>query len=69
MSPASWMQVYNVVSDGSQVPIGGASRFATMLKSYRDEKPLILFSGDALSPSQSTFDSQLGDQLRMHPDD
>lgn len=30
---------------------GGAARIATLVDQYKDQKPLILFSGDALSPS------------------
>ena len=32
-------------------PVGGASRFSTLLKQFAHEEPLILFSGDAFNPS------------------
>eukprot|EP00735_Rhodelphis_limneticus_P011357 TRINITY_DN4444_c0_g1::TRINITY_DN4444_c0_g1_i1::g.7254::m.7254 TRINITY_DN4444_c0_g1::TRINITY_DN4444_c0_g1_i1::g.7254 ORF type:complete len:930 (-),score=263.40,sp/P29240/5NTD_DIPOM/25.46/4e-33,5_nucleotid_C/PF02872.13/1.3e-33,EF-hand_7/PF13499.1/3.4e-13,EF-hand_1/PF00036.27/2.1e-05,EF-hand_1/PF00036.27/0.009,EF-hand_6/PF13405.1/2.5e-05,EF-hand_6/PF13405.1/0.43,EF-hand_8/PF13833.1/0.34,EF-hand_8/PF13833.1/0.00049,EF-hand_5/PF13202.1/0.0098,EF-hand_5/PF13202.1/0.21,Metallophos/PF00149.23/0.0064,SP len=39
------------ITEGNQEPVGGASRFATSLKSFQSENPLLLFSGDAFSPS------------------
>ncbi|KAJ8975213.1 hypothetical protein NQ317_000211 [Molorchus minor] len=48
--------VYNVESRASPEPVGGAARFCTAIKSYHHLHPLILFSGDAFSPSMlSTF--------------
>lgn len=43
--------VYNVESNSSREPIGGAARFLTAIKSFAHLNPLILFSGDAFSPS------------------
>eukprot|EP00092_Neocalanus_flemingeri_P029929 GFUD01032495.1.p1 GENE.GFUD01032495.1~~GFUD01032495.1.p1 ORF type:complete len:307 (+),score=77.60 GFUD01032495.1:110-1030(+) len=46
--------VYNISSRWRE-PVGGYRRFLTKLKSHKDKNPLVLFSGDALSPSlQST---------------
>lgn len=50
--------VYNVDSTTKQEPIGGASRFLTAVKSFADESPLVLFSGDAFSPSMLSFFTQ-----------
>ncbi|XP_068147223.1 mannosylglucosyl-3-phosphoglycerate phosphatase isoform X1 [Drosophila tropicalis] len=48
--------VYNIESMAETEPIGGAARFATAIKSYGHLNPLVLFSGDAFSPSMlSTF--------------
>ncbi|KAL3287381.1 hypothetical protein HHI36_001854 [Cryptolaemus montrouzieri] len=48
--------VYNVESRPSPEPVGGAARFCTAIKSYQHLNPLILFSGDAFSPSMlSTY--------------
>lgn len=48
--------VYNVESRASPEPVGGAARFCTAVKSFQHLEPLILFSGDAFSPSMlSTF--------------
>lgn len=43
--------VYNVESRPSIEPIGGAARFCTAIKSFEHLNPLVLFSGDAFSPS------------------
>lgn len=43
--------IYNVESNSSREPIGGATRFLTAVKSFKHLNPLILFSGDAFSPS------------------
>ncbi|XP_071495996.1 mannosylglucosyl-3-phosphoglycerate phosphatase-like [Diadema antillarum] len=40
--------VYNIESGDA---VGGAARFATVVKEYMDRNPLILFSGDCLNPS------------------
>lgn len=42
--------VYNVESRVTE-PLGGAARFCTAIKSFEHLNPLILFSGDAFSPS------------------
>ena len=42
--------VYNI-EERDKEPVGGASRFKTACSSIED--PLVLFSGDALSPSNS----------------
>lgn len=43
--------IYNVESNSSREPVGGAARFLTAIKSFANLNPLILFSGDAFSPS------------------
>lgn len=43
--------VYNIDSNTTVEPIGGAARFATAIKSFAHLDPLVLFSGDAFSPS------------------
>lgn len=43
--------IYNVEPNSSREPIGGAARFLTAVKSMANLNPLILFSGDAFSPS------------------
>lgn len=43
--------VYNVEPTRKTEPIGGAARFITAVKSFHHLNPIILFSGDALSPS------------------
>lgn len=50
--------VYNVDSTTQQEPIGGAARFLTAMKSFKDSDPLVLFSGDAFSPSMLSFFTQ-----------
>ncbi len=46
--------VYNIEQrPNGKEPIGGAARFKTRVDSLRDLEPLILFSGDALNPSNS----------------
>ncbi|KAI4468300.1 nucleotidase-related [Holotrichia oblita] len=48
--------IYNVEVCTTTEPIGGAARFCTAVKSFQHLNPLILFSGDAFSPSMlSTF--------------
>lgn len=44
--------VYNIEPRDKE-PVGGAARFKTKIKELAWKKPLVLFSGDALSPSQS----------------
>lgn len=48
--------VYNIDATCKQEPIGGAARFCTAVKTFEHMNPLVLFSGDAFSPSMlSTF--------------
>ncbi|XP_066142642.1 mannosylglucosyl-3-phosphoglycerate phosphatase isoform X2 [Euwallacea fornicatus] len=48
--------IYNVEPRQSPEPVGGAARFCTAIKSFQHLNPLVLFSGDAFSPSMlSTF--------------
>ncbi|XP_055601484.1 snake venom 5'-nucleotidase isoform X1 [Uranotaenia lowii] len=48
--------VYNIDATCKQEPIGGAARFCTAIRSFSHLNPLVLFSGDAFSPSMlSTF--------------
>ncbi|XP_044745573.1 mannosylglucosyl-3-phosphoglycerate phosphatase isoform X2 [Coccinella septempunctata] len=48
--------VYNVEARQSPEPVGGAARFCTAIKNFQHLNPLVLFSGDAFSPSMlSTF--------------
>lgn len=47
--------VYNVDATTEVEPIGGAARFCTAVKTFREEDPLILFSGDIFSPSMRKF--------------
>ena len=43
--------IYNLPSRRWQEPVGGAARLQTLLQSDAHKDPLVLFSGDALSPS------------------
>lgn len=43
--------IYNIDANSTAEPIGGATRFSTAIKSFSHLNPLILFSGDAFSPS------------------
>lgn len=43
--------IYNVEPNSTREPIGGAARFLTAVKSFNHLNPLVLFSGDAFSPS------------------
>ena len=36
---------------GSKEPVGGASRMSTLVKTFKDENPLVINSGDILGPS------------------
>ncbi|XP_052759470.1 snake venom 5'-nucleotidase isoform X1 [Galleria mellonella] len=48
--------VYNIEQTTNTEPVGGALRFSTAVKALQHLNPLILFSGDAFSPSMlSTF--------------
>ena len=42
--------VYDIWSRGME-PVGGAARFTQAVRSFANEQPLILFSGDCLNPS------------------
>lgn len=43
--------IYNVDPNSAKEPIGGAARFLTAVKTFDHLNPLVLFSGDAFSPS------------------
>lgn len=43
--------VYNIDANTAVEPIGGAARFCTAIKTFQPLNPLVLFSGDAFSPS------------------
>jgi len=43
--------VYEVVAREGKEPVGGASRFATLVKQFAAQKPLVFFGGDAFNPS------------------
>lgn len=47
--------VYNVEPRPSPEPVGGAARFCTAVKSFQHLHPLVLFSGDAFSPSMRKY--------------
>ena len=47
--------VYNVESREKPEPIGGAARMVTAFKQFSDLNPLIIFCGDALSPSMCKY--------------
>ena len=58
--------IYNLPSRRWREPVGGAARLQTLLESYAHADPLVLFSGDALSPSlesQATKGSHMLDAL------
>ena len=46
--------VYNI-EEREKEPCGGAPRFKTQVDSLRELDPLIVFSGDALNPSNSKY--------------
>ena len=50
--------VYHLAARRTKEPVGGAARLHTLLKSFPD--PLILFSGDAFSPSLESQTTQGG---------
>lgn len=50
--------IYNVEPNSSREPIGGAARFLTAIKTFAHLNPLVLFSGDAFSPSIRKFNSE-----------
>ena len=47
--------VYNVESREMPEPIGGAARMVTAFKQFSDLNPLVIFCGDALSPSMCKY--------------
>jgi 2',3'-cyclic-nucleotide 2'-phosphodiesterase (5'-nucleotidase family) len=48
--------VYNIEGCGKSKEFGGAARFKTVLKSLTKHEPaIVLFSGDAISPSTSNL--------------
>ncbi|XP_077284564.1 mannosylglucosyl-3-phosphoglycerate phosphatase isoform X2 [Arctopsyche grandis] len=48
--------VYNIEETTKTEPVGGATRFATAVKTFSNLNPLVLFSGDIFSPSMlSTY--------------
>lgn len=47
--------VYNIDVSTTTEPIGGAARFCTAIKSFDHLEPLVLFSGDAFSPSMCEY--------------
>lgn len=47
--------VYNIDATCKQEPIGGAARFCTAVKAFDHLNPLVLFSGDAFSPSMREY--------------
>ena len=52
MTIVHFNDVYNI-EPREKEPVGGAARFATKLASFKDQNPLIVFSGDCLNPSTS----------------
>lgn len=42
------------IEEGKNEPVGGIARFKTALDSFSDLNPLVIFSGDAFSPSTLT---------------
>lgn len=46
--------VYNI-EERDKEPCGGAPRFKTKVDSLRELEPLVVFSGDALNPSNSKY--------------
>ena len=58
--------IYNLPSSRWREPVGGAARLQTLIQSFAHADPLVLFSGDALSPSmesQATKGSHMVDAL------
>lgn len=47
--------VYNVEPRNGMEPVGGAARFCAAVKSFQHLQPLVLFSGDAFSPSMCEY--------------
>lgn len=42
-----------IIEEREREPVGGAARFKTVVDSLSDKNPLVLFSGDAIAPSNS----------------
>ena len=42
-----------IIEEREKEPVGGAARFKTAVDSLSDKNPLVLFSGDAIAPSNS----------------
>lgn len=42
------------IGENSKDPVGGVARFKTAIDSFKEVKPLLVFSGDAFSPSTLT---------------
>ena len=57
--------VYNI-EPREKEPVGGASRFKTALETLSDKNPMVLFSGDALAPSNSQSHIRLIQQYYLH---
>ena len=55
LSILHYNDVYNVESREKPEPIGGAARMLTAFKQFSDLNPLIIFCGDALSPSMCKY--------------
>lgn len=47
--------VYNIDANSAVEPVGGAARFCTAIKTFQHLNPLVLFSGDAFSPSMRKY--------------
>lgn len=58
LSIIHYNDVYNVEPNSLAEPIGGAARFLTAIKTFDHLNPLILFSGDAFSPSMRKYPHQ-----------
>lgn len=50
--------VYNVEPRPGLEPVGGAARFCAAVRSFQHLQPLVLFSGDAFSPSMRELASR-----------
>lgn len=66
LSIIHYNDVYNVDPNSSKEPIGGAARFLTAVKSFDHLDPLILFSGDAFSPSMRKLNTNGCNQNWIH---
>jgi 5'-nucleotidase len=44
--------VYEVRGDSNKEVCGGADRFCSLVKSFKEKNPLVLFSGDLWNPSK-----------------
>ena len=51
------------VNSRTREPVGGAARMFTAMKQFKDENPVVLFSGDCVSPSTSEGDHSCGCSL------